>query len=82
MAKNRRKSSGDTSPEVDAAPQAAGDTTAATPARDRVAMRAYELYVARGGSDGQALDDWIAAERELDDERTRRDDEKTRPDKE
>ena len=47
------------------APQLAGDTTAAVPDRDRVAMRAYELYLARGGGDGLALDDWLAAEREL-----------------
>jgi hypothetical protein len=32
---------------------------------DRIAMRAYELYQARGGSDGQAWDDWLTAEREL-----------------
>jgi len=32
---------------------------------DRVAARAYELYLARGGADGQAWDDWLAAEREL-----------------
>ena len=32
---------------------------------DRVAARAYELYLARGGSDGQDFDDWLAAEREL-----------------
>ena len=32
---------------------------------DRVALRAYELYLARGGSDGQDFDDWLAAEREL-----------------
>jgi DUF2934 family protein len=32
---------------------------------DRVAARAYELYQARGGGDGQAWDDWLAAEREL-----------------
>jgi Protein of unknown function (DUF2934) len=32
---------------------------------DRVAVRAYELYLARGGTDGQAWDDWLAAEREL-----------------
>ena len=32
---------------------------------DRVAVRAYELYLARGGSDGQDFDDWLAAEREL-----------------
>ena len=47
------------------APQMAGDTTAAVPDRDRVAMRAYELYLARGAADGAALDDWLAAEREL-----------------
>jgi hypothetical protein len=33
--------------------------------RDRVAMRAYELYLARGGTDGADFDDWLAAEREL-----------------
>ena len=48
-----------------AAPQSTGDTTAAAPERDRVAMRAYELYLARGGTDGAALDDWLNAEREL-----------------
>lgn len=48
-----------------AAPQNAGDTTAAAHGRDRVAMRAYELYLARGGADGAALDDWLTAEREL-----------------
>ena len=51
--------------EMRSAPQKAGDTTAATPDRNRVAMRAYELYLARGGGDGAALDDWLTAEREL-----------------
>ena len=32
---------------------------------ERISMRAYELYLARGGSDGQDWDDWLAAEREL-----------------
>jgi hypothetical protein len=53
------------SDEEQSAPQAAGDSTVASPDRDRVAMRAYELYLARGGADGAALDDWLAAEREL-----------------
>lgn len=48
-----------------AAPQMAGDTTVAAGDRHRVAMRAYELYLARGGADGAALDDWLTAEREL-----------------
>ena len=47
------------------APQSAGDTTANEPDRERVAQRAYELYLARGGVDGQDMDDWLAAEREL-----------------
>jgi hypothetical protein len=33
--------------------------------RDRVALRAYELYLARGGGDGGDFDDWLAAEREV-----------------
>lgn len=37
--------------------------------RERVAGRAYELYLARGGSDGADLEDWLAAERELGNER-------------
>jgi hypothetical protein len=32
---------------------------------ERIAARAYELYLARGGSDGQDFDDWLTAEREL-----------------
>lgn len=47
------------------APQAVGDTSAASADRERVAMRAYELYLARGGGEGSALDDWLAAEREF-----------------
>jgi len=33
--------------------------------RDRVASRAYELYMARGGSDGNDMEDWLTAEREV-----------------
>ena len=33
--------------------------------RDRIAERAYELYLQRGGADGGDFDDWLAAEREL-----------------
>jgi len=35
------------------------------PTRDAIAKRAYELYLARGKADGQQLEDWIQAEREL-----------------
>lgn len=43
--------------------EASGDDSADH--RDRIAMRAYELYLARGGSDGGDFDDWLAAEREI-----------------
>ena len=35
--------------------------------RDAIAQRAYELYLARGGEDGHHLEDWLQAERELQD---------------
>lgn len=47
------------------APQSAGDTTTANPDRERIAMRAYELYLQRGEREGGELDDWLNAEREL-----------------
>jgi Protein of unknown function (DUF2934) len=47
------------------ASQNSGDTTAAMIDRDRLAQRAYELYLARGGQDGADLDDWLTAEQEL-----------------
>jgi hypothetical protein len=35
--------------------------------RDRIASRAYQLYLERGGGDGRDMDDWLEAERELSD---------------
>jgi len=73
MAKTRRKDlGGDTTA---GAPQASGDTTAAHIDRERLAARAYELYLARGGSDGQDMDDWLVAERELRGDRDQRSEE-------
>ena len=45
--------------------QFGGDTTVADLDRERIAQRAYEMYLARGGVDGQAMEDWLNAEREL-----------------
>lgn len=88
MAKTRRKETTETVPDSslatmtgrprmvephEAAPQSAGDTSAASPDRERIAMRAYELYLARGASDGAALDDWLTAEREITSSATDRD---------
>ena len=36
------------------------------PRIERIARRAHELYEARGGTDGRALEDWLQAEREID----------------
>jgi len=47
------------------APQDSGDTCAAGVDRERIASRAYELYMARGGQHGRALEDWLEAEQEL-----------------
>ena len=33
---------------------------------DRIARRAHELYEARGGQHGRALEDWLNAETEID----------------
>ena len=35
------------------------------PTRDQIQLRAYELYVQRGGGDGRDVEDWLIAEREL-----------------
>jgi hypothetical protein len=37
---------------------------------DRVAQRAYELYLGRDRADGRDFDDWLVAERELANDRT------------
>jgi len=34
-------------------------------ARERIAARAYELYLQRGGAHGRETEDWLEAEREV-----------------
>ena len=58
MAKTRKTS-------ADSIPSPAEEFSVDPGYRDRVAMRAYELYLARGAGDGGDFDDWLAAEREL-----------------
>ena len=44
----------------------AEDTSANhTPSREEIRLRAYEIYLERGGLTGNELDDWLQAEREL-----------------
>ena len=35
---------------------------------NRIAKRAHEIYEARGGQHGTAMEDWLTAERQIDDE--------------
>jgi hypothetical protein len=37
------------------------------PADEEIALRAYQLYLARGASDGHDLEDWLEARRQLED---------------
>ena len=36
-----------------------------TPTQKEIELRAYEIYLQRGGEDGNELNDWLAAEKEL-----------------
>jgi hypothetical protein len=58
MSKSRKKGNGESSHVV-------RDSSTADSGLDRVAVRAYELYLARGAEDGRAMDDWLTAEQEL-----------------
>lgn len=35
------------------------------PTQKEIELRAYEIYLKRGGEHGDELDDWLAAEKEL-----------------
>jgi hypothetical protein len=39
-------------------------TAEAHPAQEEIELRAYQIYVERGGTDGHDVDDWLQAERE------------------
>jgi hypothetical protein len=80
MAKKNRifpQGSGDTTPVPSTTfagnPDAPSEADTAPPAsesspqdsRERIAARAYALYLERGGEHGRATEDWLAAEREL-----------------
>jgi hypothetical protein len=40
-------------------------TAAAHPTREETELRAYQIYIERGGAHGHDVDDWLQAEREL-----------------
>jgi hypothetical protein len=41
------------------------DSNKRVPTQEEIELRAYELYLKRGGESASALDDWLAAEKEL-----------------
>jgi hypothetical protein len=55
---------GDTIERASAAPESERDP--AEFRMNRIAARAHEIYEARGGEHGRAMDDWLQAEREID----------------
>jgi len=40
-------------------------TAESSPTREEIELRAYQIYVERGGTHGQDVEDWLQAEREL-----------------
>jgi hypothetical protein len=40
-------------------------TPKSRPAQDQIAARAYEIYLERGSTPGDPMQDWLQAEREL-----------------
>ncbi len=40
-------------------------TASVAPTREEIELRAYQIYVERGGADGQDVKDWLQAERDL-----------------
>jgi hypothetical protein len=41
------------------------DAPQSEPTTEQIAQRAYEIYQSRGGTEGQDIEDWLQAEREL-----------------
>jgi hypothetical protein len=41
------------------------EATLARPTEEEIAVRAYHIYLERGGAEGNPSDDWLQAEREL-----------------
>ena len=41
------------------------DTQIKVPTFEEIELRAYEIYLKRGDAEGVALEDWLAAEKEL-----------------
>ena len=68
MAKSRKRTPDEATPDPSTnqidAPDPGTDASSNGHA-DRIAERAYELYLARGGAHGNDWEDWLTAEREI-----------------
>ena len=42
-----------------------GEALTLQPTEEEIAVRAYHIYLERGRAEGEPLDDWLQAEREL-----------------
>jgi hypothetical protein len=42
-----------------------GEALTLQPTEEEIALRAYHIYLDRGGEEGDPLNDWLQAEREL-----------------
>lgn len=47
-----------------------GEALTLQPTQEEIAVRAYHIYLERGGAEGEPLDDWLQAERELSEARS------------
>lgn len=63
MPGRRKKAVTDSPAQGDAAPGATDNGREMSP-EERVRARAYELFLERGGQNGNELDDWLRAENE------------------
>ena len=51
--------------QASATPPVAAPLLKLSPTREQIALRAYQLYLARGSEPGHDSEDWLAAEAEL-----------------
>jgi hypothetical protein len=64
--KKQDQTDAEISPAAETPPASISETPVVetTPSQEEIARRAYELYLERGG-DGNEVEDWLQAEREL-----------------
>lgn len=68
MAKTARSRSNSSATDANATIPAVSvtiDSPRRRPTEEEIAMRAYHIYLERGGTEGNPTDDWLQAEREL-----------------